>query len=207
MSMKTLKLLNLFILMLATYAASHAQSAPDSVCAGAVATSYTVAGTAGSTYQWFVSGGTQASGGNTDSITINWSATPGIDTLKVLEFNTIGCPGDTIRLAVVRLAPPTVVLSGTDSICINSATVASRLTMTFTGLGPWVVGYTEDGAARTVTTTSNPYTFNSHVYTTSGVKNYAISTIEGRLGCTGTQSGAAAVTVFPKPSTSAIRRH
>lgn len=207
--MKTLKLLTLFFMLTAAYVTTQAQSttSPDSVCAGATGKSYKVAGTPGSTYQWFVNGGTQASGGSTDSITVNWSLTPGTDTLKVLEFNTIGCPGDTIKLAVVRLPIPTVALSGTDSICINSSTVAFKLKMTFTGVGPWTVGYTEDGTARSVTTTLNPYTFNSQVYSASGVKNYAVSTIEGRLGCVGTKSGAAAVTVFPKPSTSAIRHY
>jgi hypothetical protein len=180
---------------------------PDSVCAGATGKSYKVSGTPGSTYQWVVNGGAQASGGNSDSITINWSSTPGIDTLKVLEFNVIGCPGDTMRLAVVRLAPPTVVLSGTDSICINSATVMNKLKMDFTGVAPWTVSYSEDGTTRSVTTSSNPYTFNSQVYTTSGTKNYSIISVAGRLGCVGTQSGSSAVTVFPKPSTSGITHY
>jgi hypothetical protein len=79
--------------------------------------------------------------------------------------------------------------------------------MTFTGVGPWLVNYYEDGNPRSITTSANPYTFNSQVYTSSGVKTYSINTIEGRLGCVGTKSGAAAVTVFPKPSTSAIRHY
>jgi len=209
MSMKTLKFLTPLFLLFAFYATTNAQSTtdPDSVCAGAMGKSYKVTGTPGSTYQWFVNGGTQASGGNTDSITINWSSTPGTDTLKVLEFNTIGCPGDTIRLAVVRLPLPTVAISGTDSICINSSTVAFKLKMTFTGVGPWTIGYTEAGTARSVTTNANPYTFNSQVYTSSGIKNYAITSLTARLGCVGTFSGGAAVTVFPKPSTSAISHY
>jgi hypothetical protein len=127
--------------------------------------------------------------------------------LKVLEFNAIGCPGDTIRLAVVRLAPPTVALTGTDSICLNSASLSGKLKMTFTGVSPWTVFYVEDGTTRSITTTTNPYTFNSQVYSTSGTKAYSISTVSGRLGCTGTKSGAANVTVFPKPSTSLIRHY
>jgi hypothetical protein len=207
--MKTLKFLTPFFLLFAFYATSNAQSTtdPDSVCAGAMGKSYKVSGTAGSTYQWFVNGGTQASGGSTDSVTINWSSIAGVDTLKVLEFNTIGCPGDTIRLAVVRLPLPTVALSGTDSICLNSATVSFDLKMAFTGVGPWTVGYTEAGTARSVTTNSNPYTFNSQVFGTSGIKNYAVTTITARKGCSGSFSGGAAVTVFPKPSTSAITHY
>ena len=188
---------------------SYGQSTtdPDSVCAGATGKIYQVPKTAGSTYQWIVTGGTQASGGSSDSITINWSILPGTDTLKVIEYNAIGCPGDTIKLAVVRLPLPTVVLSGTDSICINSATTAFKLQMTFTGVSPWDVTYTEDGSTKVISTTSNPYTFNSKVYTSAGVKAYSINSLTSRLGCVGTKSGSAAVTVFPKPSTSAIRHY
>jgi hypothetical protein len=187
----------------------HGQSTsdPDSVCAGATGKIYQVTKTAGSNYQWIITGGTQVSGGTSDSITINWSTTPGTDTLKVIEYNAIGCPGDTIKLAVVRLPLPTVVLSGTDSICINSATTAFKLQMTFTGVSPWDVTYTEDGSTRTLSTSTNPYTFNSQVYTSSGVKSYAITNVTSRLGCIGTKSGNATVTVFTKPSTSSIRHY
>ena len=207
--MKYLKI-TLYVLLLALVSeGAKAQSTtdPDSVCAGAMGKSYKVLGTPGSTYQWVVRGGTKVTGGTSDSITINWSSTPGIDTLKVVEFNVIGCPGDTIRLAVVRLVPPTVAISGTDSICLNSATIANKLKFTFTGLAPWTVSYTEDGAARTLTTSSTVHSFNSQVYTASGVKNYQVTALQDRMGCTGTYSGGAAVTVFPKPNTSLIRHY
>lgn len=207
-----MKKLNYFILALLGVCCIHSSfgqstTDPDSVCAGATGKIYQVTRTTGSTYQWIITGGTQASGGTSDSITINWSATAGTDTLKVVEYNAIGCPGDTIKLAVVRLPLPTVVLSGTDSICLNSATTAFRLTMTFTGVSPWDVSYTEAGTTRTLSTSTNPYTFNSQVYTTAGTKAYAVNSITSRLGCAGTKSGSATVTVFPKPSTSAIRHY
>jgi hypothetical protein len=202
---------NLLLLLLCTlgYTYSYAQSTtdPDSVCAGATGKIYQVTGTAGSTYSWSIANGTITRGAGTDSITISWSATAGTDTLKVVEFNTIGCPGDTMRLAVVRLPLPTATISGTDSICLNSATTLAKLTMNFTGVSPWIVSYTEDGTNRSATVYTSPYTFNSQVFTASGTKNYAISTVTGRLGCTGTSSGGAAVTVFPKPSTSLIRHY
>lgn len=207
-NMKNLHSLLMMCLLLA-FGQSNAQStaSPDSVCAGANNVSYKVTGTPGSTYRWVVNGGTQASGGTSDSITVNWSSTAGVDTLKVLELNAIGCPGDTIRLAVVRIPVPTVALSGTDSICLYSATVMQPLHMNFTGVGPWTVSFTEDGTARSITTSTTPYNFNSQVYTSPGVKNYNITSISGRLGCSGTHSGNAAVTVFPKPNTSAIRHY
>src|ERR1043166_6829373 len=104
--MKTKQLFKITAALLAIFATVqvNAQStAQDTVCSGATAKSYVVTGTAGSTYQWIITGGTQASGGTTDSITVNWSSTPGIGTVKVIEYNVIGCPGDTMTLNVVRL--------------------------------------------------------------------------------------------------------
>lgn len=196
----------LILFFTTNFCVAQSTASPDTVCAGA-SVSYSITGTPGSTFQWVINGGVQASGGNTDSIRVNWSSTPGIDTLKVVEFNVIGCPGDTIKLAVVRLTPPTVAIAGTDSICINSSTVASKLKMTFTGLAPWTVTYTEDGTSRNLTTSANPYTFNSQVFTSAGVKPYAVTVLQDRFGCAGTKTGSANVTVFPKPSTSAIRRY
>jgi len=181
---------------------------PDSVCAGANGKAYKVVGTPGSTFSWVISGGTKVSGGTTDSIRVNWSATPGTGYVKVVEFNVIGCPGDTIDLTVVRLVPPFAVISGTDSICINSATVLNPLKIAFTGgLGPWNLTYSEDGSSVAVNTNLNPYTFNSKVYSSAGVKNYSMLTITDRFGCSGSGSGSASVTVFGKPSTSAISHY
>lgn len=206
--MKTLTLpFTLILFLVAPFCYAQSTASPDTVCAGATSVSYSITGTSGSTFQWVVNGGVQASGGNTDSITVNWSSTPGMDTLKVVEFNVIGCPGDTIRLAVVRTVPPTVAIAGADSICVNSSTVAAKLNLTFTGYAPWTVTYTEDGTTRSVTTSDNPYTFNSQVFNTAGIKPYAATLVKDRLGCSGTQTGTAAVTVFPKPTTSAIRRN
>ncbi|MFA9212903.1 MAG: hypothetical protein ACEQSR_03550 [Candidatus Methylacidiphilales bacterium] len=159
----------------------------------------------GSTFSWAFSGNaTKTSGGNSDSITVNWSSTPGIDTITVVESSFLGCPGDPIQLIVVRLAPPTVVLSGTDSICLNSATTGNPLNLSFTGYSPWTVNYTEAGTPRNLTTSTASYSFNSQVFTTAGVKTYGVTTITDRFGCSGTKSGSAAVTVFPKPSTGSI---
>ncbi len=209
--MKTLQHLRMALLLvlvsLTHLAFAQSTSSPDTVCAGATGQSYKVSGLAGSTFQWIISNGTKASGGTSDSITINWSATPGVDTLKVVEINILGCPMDTVSLAVLRLAPPTVVLSGTDSICVNSATALSKLKFTFTGVAPWSVNYTENGTARSLTTSSSTYNFNSQVYTISGVKTYAVTSLSDRLGCTGTFSGNANVTVIPKTGTSAIRHY
>jgi hypothetical protein len=195
----------LFLALIKLTTNAQSTSSIDTICSGSTNKSYKVVGTAGNTYTWsFSGGGTKTSGGNTDSITVDWSSTPGIDTLTVVESNAIGCFGDPIQLVVVRLAPPTVILSGTDSICLNTATVLSKLQMNFTGYAPWIVNYTEAGTNRTVTTSLTQYNFNSQVFTTPGIKTYAITSLTDRFGCTGTYSGSASVTVFPKPTTSAI---
>lgn len=83
----------------------------------------------------------------------------------------------------------------------------AKLKMEFTGQAPWLVEYTEDGTPRTTTTSSNPYTFNSQVFNTAGIKNYAVTSLSDRLGCSGTFSGSANVTVMPKPSSSPIMHY
>lgn len=199
-----MKTLICLLLMLTPVAVLFSQT-PDSVCAGTTNAIYQLAAGSGNTCHWSLTGGgTIVTTASHDSILINWSSTPGTDTLKVVETNAIGCPGDTNYLPVVRLPLPTVVLSGADSICQFSASFSGKLTMTFTGVSPWTVNYTEDGNARTVSTSSNPYTFNSMVYVTGGVKNYSLNTVTARKGCSGTPSGSATVTVFPKPATSPI---
>jgi hypothetical protein len=202
---KCSSLLAMMLMLIATFCRAQSSTSPDSVCAGATGKSYKVTATSGNTCHWSLTGGgTIHTTASTDSIVIDWSSTAGVDTIKIVETNPIGCLGDTVSLAVVRLPIPTVALSGTDSICQYSASVSGNLRMNFTGVSPWTIAYLEDGTTRNVTTTSNPYTFNSQVYSSAGVKSYSITTLAGRLGCSGTKSGSAAVTVFPKPSTSSI---
>ncbi len=206
--MKTKTILRLAVMLLLTgfaalNASAQSTATTDSICAGSTGKSYKITGFVGSTFIWtFSGGGTKTSGGTSDSITVDWSSTPGTDTLTVVEANILGCLGDPVKLVVVRLVPPTVVLSGADSICLNTATTLAKLQMNFTGLAPWAVQYTEDGTSRSMSTSSTVYNFNSQTFTTAGVKTYAITTIIDRFGCSGTGSGSASVTVFPKPTTS-----
>jgi hypothetical protein len=59
---------------------------------------YSVTNTSGSTYNWFVAGGTQSSGGTTSAIAVQWAGTgPGL--VAVRETNA-GCPADTVKLSV-----------------------------------------------------------------------------------------------------------
>ena len=64
---------------------SQITTTPDTVCVGAVGENYWVTNTAGSTYDWTVSGGggTISSGQGTDAITVDWGNTPGLFPLAI----------------------------------------------------------------------------------------------------------------------------
>src|SRR6185503_12868148 len=84
---------------------------PDTVCAGATGEAYQVTNTSGATYHWVITGGTKATGGTTNAITVNWSNTTGTGKVQVVEENASGCFGDTVNLPVFRMPLPTASLS------------------------------------------------------------------------------------------------
>ncbi|MDD2550024.1 MAG: hypothetical protein PHD00_08010 [Bacteroidales bacterium] len=88
----------------------------NSECVNSAGVSYSVTETSGSKYEWFITGGTQASGTNTNSITVDWGGTSGPASVKVVEDN--GCTlGDTVVLNVTLNALPVVSFSGLDTVC------------------------------------------------------------------------------------------
>ena len=180
--------------------AQTSTTSPDTVCAGATGVAYKVTNTPGSTYYWTVPGGTQASGGNSNAITVNWGTTPGIDSLSVVEKSAAGCFGDTVKLAVYIMALPTATISGADTLCYN---FSGSFSVAFTGIGPWNFSYTNG----TDTTTLTNVTTNPLIVTTPNLKattTYTITAVSNKFGCTGTSSGSAIMTVRPKPVTSPI---
>ena len=199
--MKTTKTLLSLVLAVFGFGLSNLfAQAPDTVCAGTPGKSYWVNNTPGSTYQWIVAGGTQASGTNTNSITINFSSTVGTDTITVIETNSNGCIGDPVKLAVVRMPLPTATITGPVTICANDSTTAS---IALTGTAPWNFTYTNGTTPVSVTgISSSPYVFNTGMLTTS--TTYTVTAITDRLGCVGTYSGSAPITVNPRPVTSVI---
>ncbi len=60
---------------------------------------YTYENTAGSTYDWTVTGGTIVSGQGTNEITVEWD-TPGAGSVAVIETNEAGCEGPEVTLIV-----------------------------------------------------------------------------------------------------------
>ena len=89
----------------------------DTACVGETGSGYRVISTPGSNYQWFVKGGTIASGQGTNDIKINWGNVPGIYDLQVLETNSGLCTGDTVTAKILLIQNPVVTLFSEDSVC------------------------------------------------------------------------------------------
>jgi gliding motility-associated-like protein len=71
-----------------------------SVCPNVPGVAYSVPFTAGSTYLWFVVGGKQSAGGNTNAIRVDWG-NAGNGMVKLVEINKYGCIGDTLYYPVL----------------------------------------------------------------------------------------------------------
>ncbi|MBI1222056.1 MAG: hypothetical protein GC180_05585 [Bacteroidetes bacterium] len=180
---------------------THAQSTgTDTVCAGTTGKSYYVTATTGSTYNWTINGGTQASGGSTNSITVDWNNSTGTDTISVVETDSNGCTADPVYVAVVRMPNPTATISGTTTLCYNdSATVSFSLSGTY----PLSLVYNDGSSNVTVNNiSSSTYSFNTGVLSSSTA--YSLVSISDVLGCSTSASGSANVTVLAKPVTSQI---
>ena len=116
--MKTnIKLLNivslvLCLLMSQLILAQTNQSLTQTVCAGAMAEPYLInPPTAGSTYQWSLSGGGTLNGTTTNSTTIDWGMNPGIYTVTVVETDVYGCEGNPVSVDVTVVALPSATIA------------------------------------------------------------------------------------------------
>ncbi|TAG90727.1 MAG: PKD domain-containing protein, partial [Bacteroidetes bacterium] len=89
-----------------------------SVCANQTGVTYTMPSN-GSTYSWSVSGGTIASGGSTNVVTINWGAANPNASVSVIETAANGCTAPNTRAVVVNPLPIPPII-GNVSICANS---------------------------------------------------------------------------------------
>lgn len=73
---------------------------PRSVCPNITFVEYKTDFIQGATYQWFVTGGTQSGGGNSNKITINWGGV-GTGKVKVFVISKEGCLSDTVYATVI----------------------------------------------------------------------------------------------------------
>ncbi|MFQ5335088.1 MAG: hypothetical protein ACE5DN_03335, partial [Flavobacteriales bacterium] len=107
-----------------SYPSTSPITGPDSVCVNDAAVNYSVTPTSGSTYTWTIVGGSQASGGNTNAITVNWGSTGMTGSVTVQEYS--GCAyGTPVALSVDIHALPTSPISGKSAVAANDTTVYS----------------------------------------------------------------------------------
>ncbi len=91
------------------------------LCEGDSLQVYSTLATAGSTYNWNVTGGAILSGQGADSVHVNWSTSFG-GTISVTETNSFGCTSDS-TVSVVVINPHIVASALPDSgtVCQNSS--------------------------------------------------------------------------------------
>jgi uncharacterized delta-60 repeat protein len=96
---------------------------------------YKVTPTIGSTFQWSILGGAQVSGGNTDSIRVDWLDTVSSGMVRVRETNIFGCKSDTAFLVVGSILPVQLIHFGgkqfAEKVLLNWTTVFEQHTNYF----------------------------------------------------------------------------
>ncbi len=151
----------------------------NSVCSNSSGTTYSVLNS-GNNFTWSVSGGTIASGQNTNSITVNWgTAGTGVATLNETIAST-GCSSTTtLNVNINSSLNPSIAFSGSTNICFGQSIVLDA--------SAGFVSYLWSNGDTTQTTTIS----------TSGIYSVAVT---GNNGCTGSSLVPIAVTVNPNPS-------
>ena len=150
-------------------------SPTQTVCAGSLSEPYLInPPTAGSTYQWALSGGgTLNNGATTDNITVDWGITPGTYTITVTEMDINGCLGAPVSVDVTVIPLPTATTAISQTACLGS--VIPNLT----AIGASVNWYSDAAL------TTNVFTGNSFAtgQTTVGTHTYYVT--ESLNGCEG----------------------
>ncbi|MCX6291806.1 MAG: gliding motility-associated C-terminal domain-containing protein [Bacteroidetes bacterium] len=162
---------------------------PDSVCNQQASVAYNVASVSGITYHWMIANGTQASGGNSSNITVNWgNSTSGI--VSVYAVSQYGCTRDTIHKNVV-LKPLPVADAGVDSVSFCSGQNA------LIGVSP-TSGYTyswNPTAGLDTSTISNPTVSLTNATTNPVTHPYTVTATLN--GCSTTDNVAVIVKPLP----------
>ena len=172
----TLKALLFGVLFLAgSQIMAQTTTNPDTVCAGAISEAYLVTPTAGSTYNWTITGGggVQNPITITSNITVDWGAISGLyaNAVSVTETDANGCLGTPIVLDVYILdlqfpqigpfclGDPVANFGGTPgtgTYTDASGTVITDFDPTLFGAGSHLITYSLGGCSTTMTAVVNP---------------------------------------------------
>lgn len=164
---------------------------PDPVCSLSSGVPYNVTNTTGATYSWTITGGTQASGGNTSNITVNWG-TAGTGTVKVRTTSPNGCDAGVLTKNVV-------INSGPDADAGPDSTICSGATITIGGTA--ALGYVYSWTPTTGLNNPNFATPQLTLTNTTGSivsHTYIISVTDTALACTNYDT--AIISVRPAPA-------
>jgi len=103
-----------------TSTTTSAITGDNTVCENILAESYSVTNTSGYSYTWMITGGTQVSGGTTNSITVDWGA-QGAGDVSVTASNG-GCTEAPVNLPVTKYGITSSAVSqlNTTAVAINS---------------------------------------------------------------------------------------
>jgi len=167
--------LGIFLLATNVLLAQTNTSPTQTVCAGSMAEPYLInPPTAGSSYQWILSGGgTLNLGATTDNITVDWGFTPGTYTISVTETDASGCIGLPVIVDVTVDPLPTATTAASQTACLGSSVPD------LTAIGANVTWYS-DAALTTQVGTGNNFATGQN---TVGLYTYYVT--ESLNGCEG----------------------
>ncbi len=174
------------------FPATSAIAGNTTACPNSTGVAYSVTNTIGSTYAWTITGGSQTSGGTTNSILVTWG-TGGSGNVKVIETNTAGCVGAAVNKAVT-VSPLTSSIAGNTSVCANAAGVTYGVTNNTGSTYTWsVTGGSQVNGCNTGSITVN--------WGSAGAGSVKVTEVNS--GCTGVPVNLP-VTINAGATTSAI---
>jgi len=100
-----------------------------SVCPDVFGVEYSITGPADNTYSWTLNGGTFSGPTDSNSILVDWGPANDDAFVRVVPYNRLGCPGDTITLPVIinkRLEP--LLPRGNAEVCQTDRNLVSYST-------------------------------------------------------------------------------
>lgn len=167
------KLITLLFLTIGLVSFGQTTANPDIVCVNATGEQYFVTNTPTSTYQWTITGGggVLQTGQGTNSITVDWGATPGLypNAVTITETTISGCVGNPITLNVEILE---LILQPISSFCLTDPTytlsanigggtfsgngvVGNSFNPSAAGIGTFIITYSLNGCSTTTNITVN----------------------------------------------------